>query len=84
MILNPKALSLTCAIITGLGIFIVTWWVIIFEGASGDPTVIGVVYRGYNISALGSFIGLAWGFVDGMIGGLVFAWLYNRFAATAE
>jgi hypothetical protein len=29
------------------------------------------------MSPLGSVIGLLWGLVDGFIGGLVFAWLYN-------
>lgn len=81
MTLNPKALSLTFAIMGGLGLFVITWWLIIFEGSSGDPTILGRIYRGYNISAMGSIIGLAWGFIDGMIGGLVVAWLYNKFAA---
>jgi hypothetical protein len=40
-----------------------------------------MVYRGYEISAVGSLIGLVWGLVDGYIGGLVFAFLYNWFAA---
>ena len=40
-------------------------------------TFIGLVYRGYSISAMGSLIGLAWGFCDGLVGGVVFAWLYN-------
>jgi len=80
MKLDLKAFSLTCGIIAGLGLFVLTWWIIIFEGATGDQTMIGMVYRGYNISAMGSVMGLIWGFVDGMIGGLVFAWLYNKLA----
>lgn len=77
MKLNVRSLALTAAILCGVGIFLLTWWVIIFEGASGERTVIGLVYRGYNISPLGSLIGLVWGFVDGLIGGAIFAWLYN-------
>ena len=80
MKLNLKAFSLTCGLLVGLGLFLLTWWIIIFEGATGDQTLIGMVYRGYNISAMGSVMGLMWGFVDGMIGGLVFAWLYNKLA----
>ena len=53
-----------------------------FDGATGDPTLIGRVYRGYTISAGGSFIGLIWAFVDGLIGGGIFAWLYNRIAGS--
>jgi hypothetical protein len=77
MKLNVKAFALTAAILCGLGLFLLTWWIILFEGASGDKTLIGLVYRGYSISPLGSLIGLAWGFVDGLIGGVIFAWLYN-------
>jgi hypothetical protein len=55
-----------------------TWWIIAFDGSGGDPTIIGLVYRGYSISPLGSIAGLIWGFVDGLIGGAIFAWLYNK------
>ena len=80
MKLNVKALALACGILWGSVVFLVTWWVIILDGASGDPTSLGQVYRGYNISPVGSIIGLGWGLVDGLIVGAVLAWLYNRFA----
>jgi hypothetical protein len=78
MKLDIKAFSLACAILWGLGMFIFTWWVIVFEGATGDSTLIGLCYRGYRISPLGSVIGLLWGFFDGLVCGAVFACLYNR------
>lgn len=74
---NVKAMALTCGLIWGLGLFFITWWIIYFEGSTGNPTIIGAVYRGYRISAMGSFYGLAWGFFDGLIGGAIFAWIYN-------
>lgn len=77
---DVKALALTCAIFWGVSLFLITWWVILMDGASGDPTVIALVYRGYNISPLGSLIGLGWAFLDGLIGGAIFAWLYNFMA----
>lgn len=77
MKLNTKSFALTTGLITGLGLFFLTWWIMIFEGGTHDPTVIGLVYRGYNISALGSVYGLIWGFFDGLVGGAIFAWLYN-------
>ncbi|MBU2646742.1 bacteriophage holin [bacterium] len=80
MKLNIKAFSLACGIIWGLGLFVLTWWIIAFEGSTGDPTLIGHLYRGYTVSPMGSLIGLSWGFVDGLVGGLVFAWLYNSLA----
>ena len=81
MKLNVKAFALTFGLVWGLGLFILTWWIIAFEGATGDRTFIGWVYRGYNISPCGSIIGLAWALVDGAIGGAIFAWLYNLIAA---
>jgi hypothetical protein len=78
--LNVWAFAFTCAIIWGLGVFFITWWVIYFEGPTGEVTVLGHIYRGFNISAMGSLIGLIWGFFDGLIGGLIFAWLYNLLA----
>lgn len=83
MKLNLKAFALACGLIWGIGLFLLTWWVIAFEGATHEMTLIGHLYRGYNISAAGSFIGLAWGFADGLIGGAVFAWLYNVLAKSA-
>ncbi|MCK5086918.1 MAG: bacteriophage holin [Melioribacteraceae bacterium] len=74
---NVKAFALTCGLYFGIGMFLVTWWLIFLEGATGAATFIGRVYTGYCISIAGSFIGLAYGFVDGLIGGAVFAWLYN-------
>ncbi len=77
MKLDVKAFALACALVWGLGLFALTWWVIAFEGATANIPCVGLVYRGYNISPLGSLIGLVWGFVDGLIGGAIFAWLYN-------
>jgi hypothetical protein len=81
MRLNVRAFGLTCGLVWGLGLLCLTWWVIVFEGATGEATFIGQVYRGYTISPTGSVIGLVWAFPDGLIGGLVFAWLYNVLAA---
>lgn len=75
--LNVKAFALTSALIWGLGLFILTWWIIAFDGITGEPTLIGRFYRGYTVSPSGSVIGLVWASVDGLIGGAIFAWLYN-------
>jgi len=87
MRLNVKAFALACGILWGLALFAVTWWIIAFDGATHEPTLIGRVYRGYSICPIGALIGLGWGFVDGLIGGAIFAWLYNllaRFATGAK
>jgi len=77
MKLDVKAFALACAVFWGLAVLLVTWWIILFEGVTGEVTVLGHIYRGYSISMVGSLIGLAWAFVDALICGAVFAWLYN-------
>ena len=77
MKLNVKAFAMTGGLFWGLAVFLLTWWIIAFEGVTGEVTMIGKVYRGYTISPVGSFIGLIYALIDGMIGGAVFAWLYN-------
>ena len=77
MKLNIKAFALAAGILWGLGLFALTWWIIAFEGITNDPTPLAAVYRGYSVSPLGSVIGLVWGFFDALIGGAIFAWLYN-------
>lgn len=81
MKLNIKAFALTCGLVWGLGLFFLTWWIIAFDGSTGEVTLIGRLYRGYSISPMGSIIGLIWAFIDGLIGGAIFAWLYNLIAA---
>ena len=81
MKLNVKAFALACGLLWGLGLFLLTWWVILWDGTGGG-TALARVYRGYDFSPLGSLIGLAWAFPDGLIGGAILAWLYNLLAAS--
>ena len=77
---NIRAFALTCGIFWGLSVFLLAWWMIWKRGMTGDLTTLGQIYIGFNLSVVGSLIGLAWGFVDGLIGGAIFAWLYNKLA----
>jgi hypothetical protein len=83
MKLNVKAFALTCSLIWGFGLFVLTWWIILTSGATGETTLIGRIYLGYRISPLGSVIGLIWALLDGFVGGAIFAWLYNLIAKPA-
>jgi hypothetical protein len=77
MKLNVLAFGLACGCVWGLGLFCLTWWVMAFEGATGDLMVLGHIYRGFNISPLGSVVGLTWALIDGFIAGAMLAWIYN-------
>ncbi len=78
MRLNVKACAFAGAVLWGLGLLLITWWLILFGEANEETAnLISQVYIGYSISAGGSLIGFFYGFVDGLFGGFFFAWLYN-------
>jgi hypothetical protein len=78
MKLNVKAFSLTCGVVWGLGIFVLAWWVIAFDGNGGAVPLLSLAYRGFTFTPIGSVIGLLWAFPDGLVLGALIAWLYNR------
>ena len=80
MKLSPKALGLAFGITCGLGIAVMTL-LTLYTGYLQQLTdlLIGI-YPYYEISLTGVVAGLVWGFIDGMIGGLIVAWIYNAFA----
>ncbi len=83
MKLNVTSFALSTGLILGFGLFSFTWWVIVFDGVTNDPTLIGRLYRGYSISPSGSFIGLIWALADGFLIGGIFAWLYNKISTNS-
>jgi hypothetical protein len=84
MKLNVRAFALTCSLMWGFGLFFMTWWMIAFDGPTLEPTLIGKIYRGYTVTPVGSVVGLIWALIDGLIGGAIFAWLYNLLAGHAQ
>ena len=78
---NVRALSLTAGILWGLTIFFATLWLLVFGYSGHFITVLNHFYFGYSFSIVGAFIGLVWGFVDGVICGAIFGWLYNALAS---
>jgi len=81
MKLDIKAFAIACALVWGSGVLLGTWWIIILDGSQEGIPLLGGIYRGYTITPVGSLIGLAWAVVDGLIGGAIFAWLYNKLGA---
>ena len=84
MKLNVKAFAFTCALVWGLGVFALAWWVIAFDGTGGSVPLLGLMYRGFTFTPMGSVIGLLWALPDGLILGALVAWLYNRLGATTS
>jgi len=77
---NIKAFALTCGILWGFSVFIVTLWLLGFGYHGYLISNLNHFYFGYSFSVVGAFVGLIWGFIDGSICGALFAWLYNRLA----
>jgi type III secretory pathway component EscT len=75
--LNIPRVALAGGLLWGMGVFLYTWLLILFYGATGEKKLIGKVYLGYTITPLGSAIGFLWAFMDGLLGGAFIAWLYN-------
>ena len=80
MKLNVPAFALAFALWWGGSVFFLTWWMIAAGGADPGPTLAGQIYFGYTVTPLGSLVGLAWGFADGLVGGALLALLYNWLA----
>lgn len=80
MKLNVKAFALAGGIVWGVNWWFVAWWMMAFDGVTREPTFLGQMYRGFNLSPLGSLVALAYGFVDGFMLGLLIALVYNWLA----
>ena len=79
MELNLRAFALAFGLWWGLGVFVMTWGLIMSGGpAMGTVEMMTYFYIGYELTPLGSVIGLIWGVVCGTICGAILAWLYNR------
>ena len=80
---NTKALALTSGILWGLAMLLMGLANLIW-GNYGQQFLqtMSSVYPGYHAtrSVAEVVVGTLYGAVDGLIGGAVFAWLYNQFA----
>ena len=80
MKLRVRALGMAVGIVWGLGVFLMTLWMIWF--GKDQIALFKNIYPGYASTYLGAFAGFIWGFVDGLISGALVAWLYNQFHKT--
>ena len=83
MKLNIKAMGLALGLIWGAAILVTGLANLMWEGyGQAGLAVIASVYPGYSGEAsIGQvLIGTTYGLLDGFIGGVVFAWVYNQFA----
>ncbi len=86
MTLDMKATGLTISLLFGGSIFITGVANLVFPGyGSAFLELVASVYPGYSgTSSIGQvFIGSLYGLLDGFLGGVVAAWIYNFFRPVA-
>ena len=69
------ALGLTCGIfvfLLGLSASLLGWGLELAVALSS-------VFIGFGPTIVGTITGAVWAFVDGLVAGILIAWLYNRF-----
>ena len=84
MKLNVKAAALAAAILWGILAMFLTGVANLIRPDYGQEflRIMASVYPGYHATASFSqvIVGTLYGLVDGVVGGALFAWLYNQFA----
>lgn len=77
--IKKNAFGLACGLVLGLGLFLLTNYVLIHHG--GETLIkLNQVYWGYSISFGGALLSLIYGFATGYLTGWFIALFYNIFA----
>ena len=79
MKLKPLALGVALGTVWGGALFFTTW--ISYRTGYGRlflQALAESIYPGYSITPAGSFIGLVYGFLDGLTSGFLIGWIYNK------
>jgi hypothetical protein len=77
--LNIVSLGLALGIAWAVGAFFLGIMAWLFDWGTALVEIASSLYIGYKATFLGAIIGTVWAFVDGFIGGVIIAWLYNKF-----
>lgn len=80
MKLDVKAFALSLGLLCAFAVFLLA----LLDSSLGFGTewvaLIATVYKGYGPGFPGAIYGMPWAFLDGFIGALIWAWLYNQLA----
>ncbi|MEK7528619.1 MAG: bacteriophage holin [Patescibacteria group bacterium] len=80
MKLSVKGVGLAAAVLYAVGMLVFGFLATYASWGTEVYTLVASVYRGVGTTFAGVLVGAIWGFVDGLICGSLFAWLYNKFA----
>ena len=77
---DEMAAGLSIGIISAFSLFLLGLTAGLFDWGTELVNFLGTFYRGYGPDLAGASVGALWGFIDGFIGGMLVAWLYNVLA----
>jgi len=77
MRLDIRAFAIACGVIAAVMMLVGTWAYVLALGPT-QWEFVAKFYKGYSVSWLGGIVGAIYGFIDGAVGGIIFAWLYNK------
>lgn len=78
MNLSVRNFALALGITSVIFILILGITSMLFGIGGGMVSSIASVYAGFNNTIPGILIGSIWAFIDGFVGGALFAWVYNK------
>ena len=71
MKINVFAFALAFGVWLAVGLFIVTWWLILSGSSADSLATVRQLFIGYSVTPVGSVVGLVEGFVCGTISGAI-------------
>jgi hypothetical protein len=77
--LQPVALGVAAGILWAIYVFFIGITAM-FGWGNALVAALASLYIGYGPSFVGAVIGAIWAFIDGLVAGVIVAWLYNMMA----
>lgn len=82
--LDVRAFGLATGILWGGCMFLLGLINTYYKLGGAIEQTMGTLYIGYKSTLSGSIIGGIWGFIDAGLGGVILAWLYNKFSQNSN
>jgi hypothetical protein len=82
MLLNSKLLGIVLGFLSGVGLFLVTNFLVLKGGphVGAHLVLLSNFFPGYRVTFLGSILGFFYAFVVGFLSGVVLGAVYNKVA----
>jgi hypothetical protein len=77
--LGVISFGLAVGLTSAIGVFVLGIMAAAFGWGVPLAAMLSSVYIGFGPTFVGSIAGAVWAFVDGLVAGVLIAWLYNRF-----